>query len=75
MSFVPWQVWAGGAAIALACLFWWWLTRTLKKQGATERDLELSRANEAVKDRQLQAAQDRPNTREELIERLREKGL
>ncbi len=33
MSFIPWQVWAGAGALVLASLFWWWLTRTLKKQG------------------------------------------
>lgn len=58
---MPWQLWAGGAGIALACLFWWWLTRTLRRLGAAQRDLAVADANMQVKNEQLQIAADRPD--------------
>jgi hypothetical protein len=61
MSVIPWQVWAGLGGLALIVLFWWWLTRTLRKQGAAERDLKAARASGEVKNEQLQIAANRPD--------------
>jgi ABC-type nickel/cobalt efflux system permease component RcnA len=36
---IPWQVYAGGVAIVVIFAGFWWLTRTLRKQGAMQRDL------------------------------------
>jgi hypothetical protein len=68
---IPWQVYAGGAAIALACLFWWWLTRTLKKQGATDRDLQSARETLRIKDAQA-AIDARPVSDADVRDRLRD---
>jgi hypothetical protein len=58
---IPWEVYAGGVFVILAGAFWWWLTRALRKQGATERDLKAARASGEVKNEQLQIAANRPD--------------
>jgi hypothetical protein len=72
VSFIPWPAWAGLFGLVLAGAFWWWLTRTLRKQGAMQRDLDASRTNEKVKDAQLEAANNRPRDRAELLDRVRD---
>jgi lipopolysaccharide biosynthesis protein len=68
---IPWQVYAGGVFVILAGAFWWWLTRALRKQGATERDLADARANERMKDAQLEIAA-RPVSDADVRDRLRD---
>jgi hypothetical protein len=71
VNLIPWQVWAGLFGLAGLALFWWWLTRALRKQGATERDLADARANERVKDAQLEIAA-RPVSDADVRDRLRD---
>ena len=69
-----WAISVGAFSLAALGLFWWWLTGALKKQGELGRDLDAARANEKVKDAQLEIAANPPSDAT-VIERLRRAGF
>jgi hypothetical protein len=71
VSLIPWQAWAGLFGLVCVALFWWWLTRTLRRQGAMQRDLSTAEANVKVKNAQLEIAA-RPVSDADVRDRLRD---